>query len=120
MPERLGQEDSFSYTAEGIQKNAIKKLRSGVYGLDATLDLHGLSSNEAKTRLLQFLHRSQLNGYRCVHIIHGKGYRSQDKYPILKNKINLWLRQHQDVQAFCSAKPRDGGPGAAYVLLRLA
>jgi len=30
------------------------------------------------------------------------------------------LRQHKDVQAFCSAPPRDGGTGAVFVLLQLA
>lgn len=40
--------------------------------------------------------------------------------PVLKQKVNLWLRQRQDVLAFCSALRRDGGTGALYVLLRPA
>lgn len=118
--ENLGLEDSFSYTAPGVQKNVLKKMYKGQYGLDAELDLHGLSSSKAKYQLLNFLHSCIQDGYRCVHIIHGKGYRSPDNQPVLKNKINLWLRQHQDVQAFCSATQRDGGTGAAYILLRLS
>jgi DNA-nicking Smr family endonuclease len=55
-----------------------------------------------------------------VHIIHGKGYRSVDSHPVLKNDLNLWLRQHKDVQAFCSAPPKSGGTGAVFVLLRLS
>jgi DNA-nicking Smr family endonuclease len=118
--ENLGLEDSFAYTAPGVQKNVLKKMRKGHYGLDAELDLHGLSSSDAKFQLLHFLHNCIQDGFRCVHIIHGKGYRSPDNQPVLKNKINLWLRQHQDVQAFCSATQRDGGTGAAYILLRLS
>jgi DNA-nicking Smr family endonuclease len=52
--------------------------------------------------------------------VHGKGYRSLDNQPVLKNNLNLWLRQHRDVQAFCSASPKDGGAGAVLVLLRLS
>jgi DNA-nicking Smr family endonuclease len=37
---------------------------------------------------------------------------------VLKNKLNAWLRQRDDVLAFCSAPAHDGGSGAAYVLLR--
>ena len=54
--ESLSLEDILSYTAFGIQKNVLKKLRRGYFGLDARLDLHGLTSNEAKYQLLHFLH----------------------------------------------------------------
>jgi DNA-nicking Smr family endonuclease len=113
-------EDRLDYIAPGVQKNVPAKMRKGQYGLDAEIDLHGLTSGEAKRQLLLFLHRAVTDGCRCVLIIHGKGYRSQDNLPVLKNNLNLWLRQHQDVLAFCSAKPKDGGAGAVLVLLRLS
>ncbi|MGR9012554.1 MAG: Smr/MutS family protein [Gammaproteobacteria bacterium] len=116
----VGVEDSLSYTAPGLQHNVLKKLRKGQFGLDAEIDLHGLNSNEAKRQLLHFLHDCVQDGCRCVHIIHGKGYRSEGNHPVLKNNLNLWLRQHQDVQAFCSAPQKDGGTGAVFVLLQLS
>jgi DNA-nicking Smr family endonuclease len=116
--EKLGLEDSLSFMAPGIQHNVLKKLRKGQFGLDAEIDLHGLNSNEAKRQLLHFLHNCVEDGYRCVHIVHGKGYRSPDNHPVLKNNLNLWLRQHKDIQAFCSAPPKDGGTGAVFVLLQ--
>lgn len=118
--EKLGQEDSFSYLAPGLQKKVLKKLRKGFYGIDASIDLHGLTSQEAKFQLSQFLHINVEEGSRCIHIIHGKGYRSTNDHPILKNDINLWLRQYKEVQAFCSTKPKDGGTGAVFVLLKLS
>jgi len=117
--DKVGSEDSLSYTAPGLQTTLLKKLRKGYFGLDAEIDLHGLTSNAAKQQLLQFLHDSTYSGCRCVHIVHGKGYRSTDHHPVLKNNLNLWLRQHQNVLAFCSASPKDGGTGAVFVLLRL-
>lgn len=118
--EKLFQEDSLSFIAPGIQKNVLKKLRKGYFGFDASIDLHGLTSQEANHQLSRFLHFSIEDGYRCVHIIHGKGYRSSNDQPVLKNDINVWLRQHENVQAFCSTPPKDGGTGAVFVLLKLA
>lgn len=113
-------EDTLSYTASGLQKNVLRKMRRGHYGLDSELDLHGLTSHEAKRELIKFLHFCELDGCRCVRIIHGKGYRSENNLPVLKNDINTWLRQHQEVQAFCSAAQKDGGAGAVLVLLHLS
>ncbi len=118
--EHLRAEDSMSFLATGLQKNVLKKLRRGHFGLDAELDLHGLSSHEARKQLQHFLRDCVEDGCRCVHIIHGKGYRSEDGLPILKNNLNIWLRQHNDVQAFCSASQKDGGTGAVMVLLHIA
>ncbi len=118
--EKLFQEDSLSFLAPGLQKNVLKKLRKGFFGLDASIDLHGLTSQEAKHQLSRFLHFSVEDGNRCVHIVHGKGYRSSNNQPVLKNDINVWLRQHKDVQAFCSTPPKSGGTGAVFVLLKLS
>ena len=118
--EKVGLEDSMSFIAPGLQNNILKKLRRGFFGLDAEIDLHGLTSNAARLQLLYFLDDCVNTGCRCVHIVHGKGYRSTDNHPVLKNKLNLWLRQHKHIQAFCSAPPRNGGTGAVFVLLQLA
>lgn len=118
--ETLFQEDKIAFLAPGMQKNVLRKLRKGYYGLDADIDLHGLSSRDAQQQLLRFLHYCVEDGFRCVLIIHGKGYNSPDNQPVLKNDINLWLRQHKDVLAFCSAPPKVGGTGALFVLLRLS
>lgn len=118
--EKVGIEDSLSFIAPGLQNNVLKKLRRGYFGLNAEIDLHGLTSNEAKRQLLHFLQSCIEGGCRCVRIVHGKGYGSADNHPVLKNNLNLWLRQHKDVQAFCSAPPKDGGTGAVFALLRLA
>ena len=122
-PEELttvGIYDSLNFLSAGLQNNVLKKLRRGYFGVDAEIDLHGLTGHDAKRHLLHFLHNSVQDGCSFVHIVHGKGYRSQDNLPVIKNELNQWLRQHKDVQAFCSASPKDGGTGAVFVLLRLS
>lgn len=115
----VGIYDSMSFLSAGLQNSVLKKLRRGFFGVDAEIDLHGLNTNDAKRYLLHFLHNSVQEGCRCVHIVHGKGYRSLDNLPVIKNELNRWLRQHKDVQAFCSASAKEGGTGAVLVLLKL-
>ncbi len=117
--EEVSHEESLAYSAPGIQHAVLTKLRKGFFGVQAELDLHGLTSEAAKQQLLSFIARSISAGFRCVHVIHGKGYRSSENRPVLKNNLNRWLRQHKEVQAFCSTPQRHGGAGSVYVLLKL-
>lgn len=117
--ETVGIYDSMSFLSAGLQNSVLKKLRRGFFGIDAEIDLHGLTVSHAKKQLLHFLNRCVEENCRCIHIVHGKGYRSLDNLPVLKNELNRWLRQHKDVQAFCSASAKDGGTGALFVLLRV-
>ena len=106
------------FSRPGIQPNVMRKLRRGQFSLEAELDLHRMTSDEARQAIACFLPQMLQSGKRCVRIIHGKGLGSFNKLPVLKNKVNHWLRQRDEVLAFCSAQPVDGGTGAIYVLLR--
>ena len=105
------------YAKPGVQQAVLRKLRRGHFSVGAELDLHGLGSEDARQALAEFLQEVRGQRTRCVRIIHGKGYRSGPRGPILKQKLNGWLRQRNEVMAFCSARPVDGGTGAVYVLL---
>lgn len=72
----------------------------------------------ARESLGEFLRRARRDSLGCVRIVHGKGNGSRQRGPVLKQKVNHWLRQRDEVLAFCSARPVDGGTGAIYVLLR--
>lgn len=107
-----------SFQRAGVRSQVMRRLRRGLYPTDDELDLHGLSQAAARDHLADFVSRSRDAGYRCVRIIHGKGYRSGTRGPVLKTAVNLWLRRHTDVMAFTFARAIDGGTGALYVLLR--
>jgi DNA-nicking Smr family endonuclease len=102
----------------GIQHGVLTKLRRGQFSIKAELDLHGMVVRVAQVEIAAFLRNCQNRNIRCARIIHGKGYGSWQKQPILKNKLNKWLQQRDEVLAFCSARPVDGGTGAVYVLLK--
>jgi DNA-nicking Smr family endonuclease len=110
--------DTLSFRRPGVRTRTLRHLRRGLFPIEDELDLHGLSQAAARDSLGEFLAYSGGAGYRCVRIVHGKGYRSGARGPILKVAVNTWLKRHIDVMAFTSARPIDGGTGAVYVLLR--
>ncbi len=109
--------DFLEFRRPGIQDRVFHDLRRGVIAAEATLDLHGLRVREAGPALQRHLSQSLAAGRRCVRIIHGKGRGSDGQQPVLKQKVNQWLRQLDPVLAFVTAPRWDGGSGAVYVLL---
>jgi len=109
---------SLSFRRGGVRDQEMRRLRRGLYPTEDELDLHGLNQTAARDQLAEFIARSRNSGRRCVRVVHGKGYRSGARGPVLKTAVNLWLRRHMDVMAFTSARMIDGGTGAVYVLLR--
>jgi len=106
------------FVRDGMHPNTLRKLRRGKIRIEAELDLHRLTSEQARKEVATFLAHCKASGKRCVRIIHGKGLGSLEKKPVLKGKVDLWLRRHNDVLAYCSARPMDGGTGAVYVLIK--
>jgi len=102
----------------GLSQKIFRRLRRGELAIESELDLHGLTKIEARMQVSTFLQECRARQTRCVRIIHGKGHGSASKRPILKQYVNHWLRQREDILAFCSARQVDGGGGAIYVLLR--
>ena len=112
--------DDLFHRREGVQLAVMRKLRRGQYRCQAELDLHGMIVDVARQCLAVFLREALDRGYRCVRVVHGKGLRSGNRGPVLKVKVAHWLRQRDEVLAYCSARENDGGTGAVYVLLRRA
>ncbi len=106
------------FTRPGIQRRVFADLQRGAIEVGLEVDLHGLHAEHARQLLAEFLAECGHRHVRCARIIHGKGYRSSGNQPVLKQKINYWLRLYDQVLAFCSATRHDGGTGAVYVLLR--
>ena len=110
--------DYLLFSRPGVQKRLLADLQRGRMEVELELDLHGLTAAYAEQVLEEFMHDCTRRRVRCALVVHGKGYRSEERQPVLKRKVNYWLRLYEQVLAFCSATRRDGGTGAAYVLLR--
>lgn len=113
-----GAEAVGEYLSNGISQLTLRKLRRGQFPVQDSLDLHGLTSDEARKLLLEFLRVSQQRGLRCVRIIHGKGRHGESGEGILKIRTRHWLMQCPEVLAFCEAPPGHGGGGAVLALLK--
>jgi DNA-nicking Smr family endonuclease len=110
--------DYLLFARPGVQKRLLADLQRGHIDVELELDMHGLRTAHAEGILGEFLGDCTRRGVRCALVVHGKGYRSDGRQPVLKHKVNYWLRLYEQVLAFCSATRRDGGTGAVYLLLR--
>ena len=111
-----------------LDKHVARRLKRGTLGIEARLDLHGMTRREAHAELRRFVRDAAVRGCRCVLVITGKGNRSdagsgiRDPAPgVLRRSVPCWLGAADlspHVVGFEAALPRDGGAGALYVQLR--
>ena len=113
----LETDESLSFRRPQIGPEIVRKLRRGVWAIQAQLDMHGLRRDEAREQLNIFLRMSGDHGLRCVRVVHGKGNGSPGREPVLKAKVRSWLAQHAQVLAYTQARAAEGGAGALVVLL---
>lgn len=111
-----------SFCRPHFDKRVFKHLQQGKLPIRRCLDLHGMQraeASEALGRCIQSLAASDQydERLRCARIIHGKGGKMGEA-PIMKSFVNVWLPEFDEVMAFCSAQPKDGGVGAVYVLVK--
>jgi DNA-nicking Smr family endonuclease len=102
----------------GLDRASAERLKRGRTPVEARLDLHGMTQDEAHRALSGFVAMSRAAGRRCVLVITGHGRMGGG---ILKAAVPRWLGEpgeRRHVLAITPAQPRDGGAGALYVLLR--
>jgi len=110
-----------------LDRALATRLRRGTLAIDGTLDLHGMTRAEAHQALDAFVARAVGEGRRCLLVITGKGTRSgaddfgRPRGGVLRAAVPRWLdapvaRPH--VLAVVPARPRHGGDGAFYVLIK--
>lgn len=121
-----GEMDPF-LTGEGVEgatsrkaRRYLARLKRGDFSVQGHLDLHGFGLEEAREALHRFLRTAQHRGYSCVRVVHGRGTHSETEPALMKREVTRWLssrRMSRTVVAFASARWKDGGSGAVYVLL---
>jgi DNA-nicking Smr family endonuclease len=105
----------------GLDKSTAEKFRKGKLKIEARLDLHGMTQNEAMRELFDFIPYASDTGKKCVVIITGKGFKPDGSIGVLRANLPHWLNLPQlrpYIIAFAQTQPKDGGEGAVYVLLR--
>jgi len=96
----------------------IKQVERGQLKYEAELDLHGLTVEEACTKLLFFLQDALYQGCRTVLVITGKGLHSSDG-PVLRIAMERLLESQRELVLEWGLAPKCyGGSGALIVFLR--
>ena len=111
-----------------LERRLKRDLARGRAVVDSVLDLHGMTQAEAHHALRGFLVQAQIQDFRLVIVITGKGARAlrndEDWFHetgVLRRLVPHWLREpdlRATVLGFEEAGPGHGGAGALYVRLR--
>lgn len=114
-------------TSPHMDRRSYQRLLKGRLEIDAVLDLHGMTAEQARHRLLAFVRASHGAGHRLLLVITGKGKRSstdefnRPRAGVLREGVPEWLRSgpvSHLILEMAQARPHHGGAGALYVYLR--
>jgi DNA-nicking Smr family endonuclease len=110
-----------------LDRRTRSRLSRGALHIDARLDLHGLTQDAARRRLVRFLDDARADGARLVLVITGKGAPADagdyvaPVRGVLRRAVPEWLAAPELrhlVAGFDEAGRRHGGGGAIYVRIR--
>ena len=114
-------------SSPNMDKKNFKKLLKGKMEIEGTIDLHGLSADQAKIKLIAFIGQSYRLGKRLIIVITGKGkHKGYDEFHrpingVLRQSLPDWLSDplvSDKILQVTQAQPKHGGTGAFYVYLR--
>jgi len=106
------------FTPVASRKSGISKTAKGRYR--KTVDLHGLTSDEAELRLARAVEECRKKGITELLIIHGRGQHSAPASGgVLKKMVRdcLECRFTKSIRSWKTALPKDGGEGATLVTM---
>jgi len=99
-----------------LDKNTKSKVDRGLYNIDAKIDLHGLSLDEAYREFSKFIKDSYNQKLRLILIITGYGKKGQS---VIRNSFENWISNFSDIVIYCTQSvQKHGGQGSFYVLLK--
>jgi len=111
----------------GIDKSTLNKFKQEAFRVEAVLDLHGLTEDEAFVKVDEFIPQCYNQGKRCIIIITGKGQTIRENDDIftpkgiLKRQVPQWLnmpRLRAMILVYKHPSEKLGGSGALYILLK--
>jgi DNA-nicking Smr family endonuclease len=121
-----------------VDRKTRRKIVTGRQEFDRSVDLHGMTQDQAFSVLKRVVEGCVLRGDKTLLVVTGKGgarfsqssstpaaYRTRDQFDqlggVLRRVVPLWLSGAElgpFVHTYAPAAPEQGGDGALYVLLR--
>lgn len=139
LPAEWTQGTNSAGPSPSIDRKLRRKIATGRQEFDRSIDLHGMTQNEAHSVLLRMIEGCIRRGDKTILIVTGKGGRrfrqSGDAVPVafrtredfgqhggvLRRMVPLWLSGPDlkpFIHSFAPAAQEHGGDGALYVVLR--
>jgi len=116
---RYGVIDKDKIAAEEAERN---RTRSQFYvknlPIEAKIDLHGLTREEARDKLTIFVGDCIKRGLRKILIVHGKGIHTTGSDPVLGEAVRKFIEQDRRCGRSGHPDRRMGGSGATWVFLK--
>ena len=106
------------WSPKPLEPGRLRRLARGREAVQPSLDLHGLTQDEARQALTRFLLAAQAEGRRAAVVVTGRGVQGDG---VLRRRAPEWLAEPhlRDVVAgVAEAHRRHGGDGAVYVALK--
>jgi len=109
-----------------IEPRMHRHVRRGRIPIEASIDLHGMTQNVARSTLNNFIQNRFQKGDRTLLVITGKGqkspgYGTQIRGGVLRQMLPIWLKEPQLaplISGFEVSGRHHGGEGAFYVRLK--
>ena len=114
-------------TSPTMDRRNFNRLQKGQMPIDARLDLHGMTVEQAKLRLKSFLLNAHAQGDRVILVITGKGLRSgfdefnRPNRGVIREGLPQWVKDKALAPMIVQITPahrQHGGDGAFYLYLR--
>lgn len=107
------QREKFDEREKMRDSEYVKKLQP-----QDTIDLHGLTQDEARKALDDFVANSKRRGLRKILVIHGKGIHSGAGDGVLSGLVRKFIESDKRLGQFGHADKTMGGSGATWVVVR--
>lgn len=115
--ERYGVPAPLIGNREADSEPRLSKRDIDTMAIDASIDLHGMTSREAEAALASFFAVAERTGCRKVMIVHGKGLHSASE-PVLESVMKRWLERRASAGRTGHPDAANGGKGATWVLMK--
>lgn len=105
--------DEYAERAKMESREYLRTMRP-----EARIDLHGLTREEAWSRLTSFVNDAVRRGLKKILIIHGKGNHSNGSAPVLGAMVRTFIEQNKNLGSSGHPDRNMGGNGATWVIIK--
>ena len=105
--------EEYEYRTKTENREYLRKMRP-----EETVDLHGMTREEAWQKLDCFVASCKTRGLRKILIIHGKGNHSNGSDPVLGEMVRSFIECDKRLGSSGHPDRNHGGNGATWVIVR--